>query len=120
VTDAVSVADIGEAVSPDGAKNQIEGGIVQSISWTLKETARFDGAAVASESWLDYPILKFSEVPRLRVALIERPEETPLGAGEISQGPTAAAVANAVRAAIGARVTRLPITREAIIAALSA
>lgn len=120
VTDAVSVADIGEAVSPDGARNQIEGGIVQSISWTLKETARFDGAAVASETWLDYPILKFSEVPRLRVTLIERPEEAPLGAGEISQGPTAAAVANAVRAAIGARVTRLPITREAIIAALSA
>ena len=98
VTDVVCVADIGEAVSPDGARNQIEGGIVQAISWTLKEQVRFDGAAVAADSWLDYPILRFSEVPRVRVVLIERPEEAPLGAGEISQGPAAAAVANAVRA----------------------
>jgi CO/xanthine dehydrogenase Mo-binding subunit len=120
VTDVVCAADIGEAVSPDGARNQIEGGIVQSISWTLKEQVRFDGAAVATESWLDYPILRFSEVPRVSVHLIERPEEAPLGAGEISQGPTAAAVANAVRAAVGVRVTGLPITREAVIAALSA
>lgn len=120
VTDAFCVADIGEAVSPDGARNQIEGGIVQAISWTLKEQVRFNGAAVAAESWLDYPILRFSEVPRLRVLLVERPEEAPLGAGEISQGPAAAAVANAVRAAVGVRVTGLPITREAIIAAVSA
>lgn len=120
VTDAVAVADIGEVVSPDGARNQIEGGIVQSISWTLKEAVQFDGAAVADNSWLDYPILRFSEVPRLRVDLIDRPEEAPLGAGEISQGPTAAALANAVRQAVGVRVTRLPITRDAVIAALSA
>lgn len=120
VTDAFSVADIGEAVSPDGAINQIEGGIVQSISWTLKEAVSFDGAAVADTSWLDYPILRFSEVPRMHVSLIERPGEAPLGAGEISQGPAAAAVANAVRDALGVRVTGLPITREAIIAAASA
>jgi CO/xanthine dehydrogenase Mo-binding subunit len=120
VTDVVCVADIGETVSPDGARNQIEGGIVQSISWTLKEQVRFDGAAVAADSWLDYPILRFSEVPRVRVVLIERPDEAPLGAGEISQGPAAAAVANAVRAAVGVRVTALPITRDAIIRALSA
>ena len=79
----------------------------------------FSGASVASEGWADYPILRFSEVPRLRVLLIERPEEAPLGAGEISQGPAAAAVVNAVRSAVGVRVTGLPITREAIIAALS-
>jgi len=120
VTDVRCVADIGEVVSPDGARNQIEGGIVQSISWTLKEAARFDGAAVAATSWLDYPILTFSEVPRVRVVLIERPEESLLGAGEISQGPTTAAVANAVRDAVGVRVAGLPITRNAIIAALSA
>lgn len=119
VTDAVCVADIGEAISPDGARNQIEGGIVQAISWTLKEQVQFNGASVASEGWADYPILRFSEVPRLRVLLIERPEEAPLGAGEISQGPAAAAVVNAVRSAVGVRVTGLPITREAIIAALS-
>lgn len=120
VTDVHAVADIGEVISPDGARNQIEGGIVQSISWTLKEAAAFDGSVVANTSWLDYPILRFSEVPRLDVTLIDRTEDPPLGAGEVSQAPAAAAVANAVREALGVRVTRTPISREAIIAAASA
>lgn len=120
VTDAVSVADVGEVISADGTVAQIEGGIIQSISWTLKEAASFDGDAVAAGSWLDYPILTFSEVPRLKTILIDRPDQPPLGAGEISQGPAAAAVSNAVRAALGVRVRRLPITRSAVIAAASA
>ncbi|NNE89170.1 MAG: xanthine dehydrogenase family protein molybdopterin-binding subunit [Silicimonas sp.] len=120
LTDAVCVADIGEAVSPNGAKNQIEGGIIQSASWTLKEEAGLLGGSVSTESWLDYPILKFSEVPKITVELIEHPDAPPLGAGEISQGPAGAAISNAVRAALGVRVTRLPITRHAIVAALSA
>lgn len=120
VTDAWSVCDVGEAVSPDGVKNQIEGGLLQSISWTLKETVPVDGLTTTVESWLDYPILKFSEVPRLSVTVIDRPGETPLGAGEISQGPAGAAVSNAVRAALGVRIRDLPITRDAIIRAASA
>lgn len=119
VTDVFSICDVGEAISPDGAINQIEGGIVQSISWTLKEAAPLDASGVTADSWLDYPILRFSEVPRLSVTLIDRPAEIPLGVGEISQGPTAAAVANAVRNALGVRVRNLPITRDAIIAAAS-
>ena len=119
VTHAYSVCDVGEAVSPDGVKNQIEGGIIQSISWTLKEAVPVDGLTTTVESWLDYPILKFSEIPRLSVTVIDRPGETPLGAGEISQGPAGAAVSNAVRAALGVRIRRLPITREAIIGAVS-
>ena len=63
--------DVGEAVSPDGVRNQIEGGMLQSISWTLKEAVRVDGTSATAESWADYPILKFSEAPRLSVALIE-------------------------------------------------
>ena len=119
VTHAYSVSDIGEAVSPDGALNQIEGGIVQATSWTLKERATFDGDAVAAESWLDYPILRFSEAPRIEARLIERMDEPPLGAGEISQGPTAAAIGNALRDALGVRVRDLPLDREAILKALA-
>ncbi len=119
VTDGFAVADVGEAVSPDGVRNQIEGGMLQSISWTLKEAVRVDGTSATAESWADYPILKFSEAPRLSVALIERADALPLGAGEISQGPTGAAVCNAVRAALGVRVRNLPITRDAIIAAVN-
>ncbi|MDE0694898.1 MAG: molybdopterin-dependent oxidoreductase, partial [Boseongicola sp.] len=85
VTDAFAVADVGEAVSPDGVKNQVEGGMLQSISWTLKEAVQVDGSSTTSKSWADYPILKFSEVPRVSVELVERPGAFPLGAGEISQ-----------------------------------
>ncbi len=118
VDNVVSVSDVGEAISPDGVKNQIEGGIVQSISWTLKEAVKTDGLSTTVDSWFDYPIIKFSEIPSLNTILIERPSEKPLGAAEISQGPAGAAVSNAVRHALGVRITELPITREAIINSL--
>ncbi len=119
VTDIRCVADIGEVISPDGARNQIEGGIVQSVSWTTMEAAEFEGTTVLASGWIDYPILRFTEVPRVTVELIERPEAAPLGCGEIAQAPTAAAIGNAVRSALGVRVRNLPITRSAIIEAAS-
>lgn len=118
VTDVYAAADIGEVISRDGALNQIEGGIIQSMSWTLKETARLEGGQVAAESWLDYPILKFSDVPNLSVRLLAQPDEPPLGCGEISQGPTAAALGNAVRSALGVTVRDLPLTRDRVMQAL--
>ena len=117
LTHMYAVVDAGEAINPDGIANQVEGGMVQSASWTLKEQVRFDGDAVATRGWDDYPILKFSEAPRVHVDIVARPEEKPLGVAEAAQGPAAAAIANAVHDALGARVRRLPITREAIIAA---
>ena len=118
VDNVVSVSDVGEAISPDGVNNQIEGGIVQSLSWTLEEAVKTDGLSTTVDSWFDYPIIKFSEIPSLNTILIERPSEKPLGAAEISQGPAGAAVSNAVRHALGVRITELPITREAIINSL--
>ena len=109
--------DAGLAVNPDGAINQIEGGIVQSISWVLKEQVRFDNA-VASFDWETYPVLKFSEVPEIDCALINTKDEVPLGVGEVTAGPTAAAIGNAVSHALGARIRDLPLTRERIMAAL--
>ena len=118
VTEIYAVADIGEVISRDGAINQIEGGIIQSMSWTLKEAAILEGSKVAAESWLDYPILRFSEVPNLSVRLLEQPDQPPLGCGEISQGPTAAALGNALRSAIGVTVRDLPLTRDRVMQAL--
>lgn len=115
---AVSANDAGEIVSPDGVKNQIEGGIVQSLSWTLKEAVRFNDSGVLSDDWLSYPILTFSEVPRIEIELIDRPGQPFLGAGEASQGPTSAALANAVFDAVGARVRELPLTPERVKRAL--
>jgi len=96
--------------------NQIEGGIIQSISWTLKEQVVFDRRRVVTSSWETYPILRFDEIPDVEVALIESDEPAPLGVGEAAQGPAAAAVGNAVASALDYRIRDLPITRARIIA----
>ena len=119
LTHAWAAVDAGEAINPDGIENQIEGAIVQSASWTLKERVSFDGDAVTTRDWEAYPILRFSEVPEIKVSLIVRPELPPLGVGETATGPTAAAIGNAVHRALGIRVRTLPITRDAIVAAAS-
>jgi CO/xanthine dehydrogenase Mo-binding subunit len=118
LTHAWSAVDVGEVVNPDGVINQIEGAIIQSASWTLHEQIAFEGDAIATRDWASYPVLKFSEVPEIRVSIIERPEEPPLGVGEAATAPTAAAIGNAVRRALGVRIRRLPITREAILDAI--
>jgi nicotinate dehydrogenase subunit B len=110
--------DVGEAINPDGVINQIEGGAIQAVSWTLKEQVRFDRERVTSNTWSSYPILRFSEVPEVQVELIARPEIEPVGAGEAAHGPTTAAIANAVFDALGVRVRNLPITRDGLIAAM--
>ncbi len=110
--------DVGEAINPDGVINQIEGGAIQATSWVLKERVRFDRGRITSNSWTDYPILRFSEVPEVQVQLIQRSESEPLGAGEAAHGPVTAAIANAVFDALGVRVRNLPITRDSLIAAM--
>jgi CO/xanthine dehydrogenase Mo-binding subunit len=114
----VLAVDVGEAISPDGVINQMEGGAIQATSWVLKEAVRFDRSRIVSDTWETYPILRFSEVPAVEVEVIPRPEEKPLGAGEAAHGPVAGAIANAVFDALGVRVRDLPITRERIVAAM--
>jgi len=116
---AVAAVDVGQAINPDGIINQTEGGIIQAISWTLKEQVRFDRERVLSRTWEEYPILTFPEVPPVEVHLINRLDEAPLGAGEMAAGPTAAAIANALHHALGVRIRDLPLTRERIVAALT-
>jgi CO/xanthine dehydrogenase Mo-binding subunit len=110
VTRVVAAVDAGQIVNPDGVRNQIEGGIIQSTSWTLKEAVRYDRARVTTRSWADYPILRFDEVPEVEVVLMDRPSERFLGVGEGSQGPTAAAIANGIAHATGRRLRALPLT----------
>jgi CO/xanthine dehydrogenase Mo-binding subunit len=109
--------DAGLVVNPDGVSNQLEGGIIQSASWVLKEQVRFDNG-IASFDWETYPVLKFSEVPEIDIELINTTDEIPLGVGEVTAGPTAAAIGNAISHALGARIRDLPLTRERIMAAL--
>jgi CO/xanthine dehydrogenase Mo-binding subunit len=113
-------ADVGRVISRDGVLNQIEGGIIQSISWALHEAAPLGARGVEARSWKDYPILHFSETPKIVVRLVGDLSDPPLGAGEIVQGPATAAVANAAASILGARIRRLPMSRDRMIAALSA
>jgi len=112
VTRVSGAVDCGEIVNPDGVRNQIEGGIVQSASWTLLEQVRFDAARVLTVDWAAYPILRFGQVPdKIEVHLIDRPGQPFLGTGEAAQGPAAAAIANAVFDACGLRLRDLPLDR---------
>ena len=115
-----AAVDAGRVVNPDGLRNQIEGGMVQSTSWTLMEEGRWDANRIVSDNYADYPILGFPAVPRIESAIIDRPDEAPLGAGEGSQAPTGAAIANAVLAATGRRIPEVPLTPGRVRAALSA
>jgi len=119
VTRMWGAVDVGQAINPDGVLNQIEGGMIQSASWTLKERVDFDNVGVTTRNWLDYPILSFVDVPEIEVALINRPEAPPVGAGEGTQGPVSGAIGNAIYNALGARLRDMPFTRDRIVAALS-
>ena len=110
VTRTLAAVDVGQIVNPDGVVNQIEGGIIQAASWTLKEAVRFDRTRVATRSWADYPIMSFEEVPEVEVVLLNQPNERFLGVGEGAQGPAAAAIANAIANTTGKRLRALPFT----------
>ncbi len=118
---AVAAVDSGQVVNPNGLANQIEGAILQSMSWTLYESVTFDDTRITSVDWASYPVLRFSAVPdSLEVHIINRPGMPFLGAGEAGQGPAAAALANALADATGHRFRDLPISRERIKAAIGA
>ena len=114
VTDLWIAVDVGLVVNPDGVANQIEGGAIQTVSWVLKEAVQFDATRITSNTWDTYPILRFSEVPRVHVQIIGRPAEKSVGAGEATHGPVAAAIANALFNATGVRVRDMPFTPDRI------
>jgi nicotinate dehydrogenase subunit B len=118
---AVAAVDSGQVVNPDGLANQIEGAIVQSMSWTLYESVSFDDTRITSVDWQTYPVLRFNSVPeRIDVHIINRPGQPFLGSGETGQGPAAASIANAITNATGKRLRNLPLTRKRIKDAIDA
>jgi len=120
VTDIELAVDVGAVVDRDGVLNQIEGGAIQSVSWTIKEQVKFDSNELQCSDWNDYPILRMNEIPRVSVHLIDRPEQISLGAGEAAQGPVAAAVVNAVSEALGLRIRQLPLSPDNLLRAVHA
>ena len=116
----VCAHDCGLVVNPDALRNQIEGGIVQTLSRALHEEVQFDESRVTSVDWSTYPILTFPEAPAVEVILIERRDQALWGGGEASTVPVAAALGNAVFDATGVRLRRVPFTAARVKAALAA
>jgi len=104
--------DCGLMINPDAVRAQVEGNILQTLSRTLYEETTFDRSRVTSVDWASYPLLRFPAVPRLEIALIDRRDEPPLGAGEAASSPVPAALANAVFDATGVRLRSVPFTSD--------
>ena len=120
VTRVVCAHDCGLMINPDAVRSQVEGSIIQTISRTLLEEVKFDLHRVTTTDWSSYPILAFPDVPKLEIALIDRPHERPLGVGEASTAPVAAALGNAVFDATGLRLREVPFTPARVKAAFAA
>ncbi len=116
---AVVAVDAGQIVNPDGLSNQLEGALTQSASWTLNEQVTFDRHRITSVDWRTYPILRFGQMPEVHTVLLDRPGRPYLGIGEGAQGPTPAAIANAIYDAVGVRLRQIPFTPERVLEALA-
>ena len=116
----VCAHDCGLVVNPDSLKNQIEGSIIQSLSKMLFEEVKFDPSRVTSVDWVGYPVIRFPDIPQIDIALIDRPDQLLIGAGEASLPPVGGALANAIFDAAGIRLRSAPFTPERIKTALVA
>lgn len=110
--------DCGLVINPDGVRAQIEGNVIQTVSRTLKEELRWDRSRVTSVDWASYPILRFPEVPEVRIELISRPNDPPWGVGEPAASVVPSAVSNAVFDAVGVRLRSVPFTPAKVKAAM--
>jgi CO/xanthine dehydrogenase Mo-binding subunit len=120
---AWSACDVGRAVNPQMVEGQIEGAFVQGLGFALVEEMVWDDARLANPTLMDYKIPTFEEAPKVLQSIIVETHEPsgPFGAksvGEIGINGVAAAIANAVNAALGVRLRRLPLTPERVLRAL--
>ena len=113
-----AAVDAGLAINPKGIVAQIEGGMLQAASWTLKEEVPTDRGVLTAENWRNYPILTFAEIPDIAVDIISAPAHVSTGVGEVSLGPAAGAIGNAVANALGVRIRDLPLTRDRVVSAI--
>jgi isoquinoline 1-oxidoreductase beta subunit len=108
VTHIVCAIDCGMTVNPDAVRAQVEGGVAFALSAALREEIRVADGAVTQATFADYPILTCAEMPQVDVHVLQS-RDAPGGVGEPPGPPVAPAVANAIYAATGRRVRRLPL-----------
>jgi isoquinoline 1-oxidoreductase len=115
----VSAIDMGPVVNPEGARMQCEGGLTMGLGYTFAEELRFKGGEILDANFDSYKLPRFSWVPPIKIVLVKNDTIAPQGGGEPSITTTGGAIANAVFDATGARITRLPMTRERVLAAIA-
>jgi nicotinate dehydrogenase subunit B len=116
----VIALDCGPISNPDGIRNQAEGGALHGMSRALMEEVTWDDEKVTSVDWRTYHTFPVGfGVPTIETVLINRPDAEANGAGETSITITAAAIANAIFDATGARIRQVPFTPERVKAALT-
>jgi len=121
VTRMVTSQDSGPVSNPDGLRQQMEGGALQGMSRALREEVRWNDRAITSVDWRTYPVYGFGEpLPVIETVLIDRPDVPHMGAGECTITIVAAAIANAIFDATGARIRQVPFTAARVRAALAA
>jgi CO/xanthine dehydrogenase Mo-binding subunit len=113
----VCAVDCGLVINPDGVRAQLEGGLLFGLSAALKEHGTVSRGAFDQKNFEDYPILRMDEVPEVEIHVVES-TEPPSGAGEPTTTVVAPALANAIFAAAGARIRRLPFLPERVLQAL--
>jgi nicotinate dehydrogenase subunit B len=111
--------DCGQMINPDGVANQVEGGVIQTVSRVLMEQVSWDRIKVTSVDWASYPILRAHQSPKVELDLIDRPGEVSWGVGEPTAVVIPAAIANAFFDATGVRLRSVPFTPEKVKAALA-
>lgn len=110
--------DQGLVINPDGVRQQIHGNVIQTAGRVLTEEVSFDEIRVRDQSFADYPITTFPQLPQVQTMIVARPEDPPLGVGESAAVPAAAAIANAIFDATGVRMREVPFTPEKMRAAM--
>lgn len=108
----VCAVDCGLAINPDMVVAQMQSGIVFGLTAVLKENIVIEKGRVRQSNYSDYPILRFDEMPAIEVYILPHSDKSPSGVGEMANPPLAPAVANAVFAATGKRIRRIPIRAE--------
>jgi isoquinoline 1-oxidoreductase len=114
----VCAQEMGVVVNPDGALQQIEGCLTMGLGYTLSEEVHFTGGEVLARNFDGYELPRFSQVPKIEAVIVDAPEFPSQGGGEPAIVPLGAAVANAIFDAVGARVNRMPMTPERVLAAM--
>jgi isoquinoline 1-oxidoreductase beta subunit len=111
VENVVCVVDCGIVVNRSGAVNQLEGGVIDGLSAALQQAVHIEGGKAKESNFNNYPLLRMKDAPTVDVHLVDS-DAHPEGLGEMSLPPVAGALCNAIYAATGKRIRKLPITLE--------